>query len=79
MALRQWQNLANSGCLSLYIMGRLDNHRDVSGFEPTRRVFQFHKAHEDVFAGLQSAARTVLLHTAAGSALRKRPWAGCVF
>lgn len=39
-------------------MGRLDNHRDVSGFEPTRRVFQFHKAHEDVFAGLQSAART---------------------
>ena len=63
MALRQWQNLANSGCLSLYIMGRLDNHRDVSGFEPTRRVFQFHKAHEDVFAGLQSAARTVLLHT----------------
>lgn len=63
MALRQWQNLANSGCVSLYIMGRPDNHRDTSCFEPTQRVFQFHKEHEDVFTGLQSAAQTLLLHT----------------
>lgn len=63
MALRQWQNLANSGCLSLYIVGRLDNHRDTSCFAPTRRVFQFHKQHEALFCGLTSAAETVLVQT----------------
>lgn len=63
MALRQWQNLANSGCLSLYIMGRLDTHRDTSSFAPTRRVFQFHKEHEALFAGLRSAARVLLVHS----------------
>lgn len=61
MALRQWQSLANGGKLSLYIMGRLDNHRDVSGLEPTRKVFQFHKAHEALFCGLASAAEVVLV------------------
>lgn len=63
MALRQWQNLANSGCLSLYIVGRLDNHPDTSGFAPTRRVFQFHKQHEALFSGLTSGAETVLVQT----------------
>lgn len=61
MALRQWQSLANGGGLSLYIMGRLDNHRDVSGFAPTKRVFQFHRAHEEVFRCLRSAAEVVLV------------------
>ena len=61
MALRQWQNLANAGSLSLYIMGRLDTHRDASALAPTRRVFQFHKAHEEIFSGLHSAAQVVLL------------------
>ncbi len=60
--LRHWQNLANSGCLSLYVMGRLDNHRDVSSFGPTRKVFAFHAAHEDIFAHITSAAKTVLVH-----------------
>ena len=60
MSLRQWQNLANAGCTSLYVMGRLDNHRDVSCFAPTREVFQFHKAHEDLFRHLKSAARVLL-------------------
>ena len=63
MALRQWQNLANAGSLSLYIMGRLDAHRDTSALAPTRRVFQFHKAHEKIFRGLRSAAQVVLLQT----------------
>lgn len=63
MGLRQWQNFANSGCTSLYVMGRLDNHRDTSGFGPTRRVFQFFAEHESLFMGLKSAANTVLLRT----------------
>ncbi len=61
MALRQWQNLANGGRLSLYLMGRLDNHRDVSALAPTKRVFQFHKEHEELFCNLTSAARVVLV------------------
>ena len=32
-ALRQWQNIANAGSTSLYVIGRLDNHRDKSTFE----------------------------------------------
>lgn len=61
MALRQWQTLANGGGLSLYLMGRLDNHRDVSALAPTRRVFQFHKEHEKLFGGLTSAAEVVVV------------------
>lgn len=62
MELRQWQNLANAGAVSLYIMGRLDNHRDRSCFEGTRKVFQFHKEHEELYTGVQSAAEVLLLH-----------------
>lgn len=62
MELRQWQNLANSGSTSLYIMGRLDNHKDVSCYEGTRKVFQFHKEHEELYMGVASGAEVVLLH-----------------
>lgn len=61
MALRQWQTLANGGGLSLYLMGRLDNHRDVSALAPTRRVFQFHREHEELFQGIASAAQVVVI------------------
>lgn len=61
MELRQWQNLANSGSVSLYIMGRLDNHRDKSSFAGTRKVFQFHKKHEQLLNGLTSAAEVLLV------------------
>ena len=60
MELRQWQNLANSGNVSVYLMGRLDNHRDKSFYEATRRVFQFHKKHEKLLAGLESGAEVLL-------------------
>lgn len=62
MELRQWQNLANSGSTSLYVMGRLDNHKDVSCYEGTRKVFQFHKEHEELYAGITSAAEVMLIH-----------------
>lgn len=61
MALRQWQNLANSGCLSLYIMGYPGKHPDTSSFAPTRRVFRFHAEHEALFTGMKSAASAVLV------------------
>ena len=62
MELRQWQSLANAGSVSLFIMGRLDNHRDISGFAPTRKVFDFHKAHEDLLTRMTSAAEVLLVH-----------------
>lgn len=62
MALRQWQSLANAGSVSVYIMGTLDAARDAAGLAATRRVFQFHKAHEELFEGLHSVAQVALLH-----------------
>lgn len=61
VALRQWQNLANAGSVSLYIMGRLDNHRDRSSFAPTKRAFAFHRDHEELFTHMKSAARVLLV------------------
>ena len=60
-ALRQWQNLSNAGTTSVYVIGRLDNHRDRSTFEAHRRVFRFHKAHEALLAGLHSGAEVLLV------------------
>ena len=41
-----------SGSTSVYLMGRLDNHKDKSFYEGTRKVFQFHNTDIDgVFAG----------------------------
>ncbi len=59
--LRLWQSLANGGGLSYYIMGRLDNHRDVSGYERVQKVFAFHKRNEEVYAGLRSAASVLVV------------------
>ena len=63
MELRQWQNLANAGSTSYYIMGRLDNHPDTSGFAPTKKVFQFHAEHEELFTNIVSGAEVMLLRT----------------
>ncbi len=41
-------------------MGRLDNHKDVSSFGPTKKAFEFHKKHEDLFTHMKSAARVLL-------------------
>lgn len=62
LELCQWQNLANSGSTSYYIMGRLDTHKDVSCYEGMKKVFRFHKEHEDLYTGVTSAAEVVLLH-----------------
>ncbi len=71
MKLRQWQNLANGGAVSLFVMGTLDNHRDISSFAPTKEVFAFHKAHEAMYTQMTSAAKVVLLR--AGNTQRPDP------
>ncbi len=60
-ALRQWQNLAHAGSVSVYVIGRLDDHRDKSTFEAHKKVFRFHQAHEDIVVGRTSAAEVLLV------------------
>lgn len=60
-ALRLYQGLANGGMPDYYLIGRLDNHRDRSGFEPIRQAFQFHARHQELFRDLRADCRTVIL------------------
>ncbi|MDA0708678.1 MAG: beta-galactosidase trimerization domain-containing protein [bacterium] len=61
-ALRLAQNLANGGALDYYLIGRLDNHRDRSGFAGIKRIYHYHAAHEDVYCDLESRADVALLN-----------------
>ena len=61
LELRAWQSLANTGSLSFYIMGTLGKHKDRSGVEATRKVFDFMAAHDDLFSGLTSAAKVLMI------------------
>lgn len=73
-ALRLAQNLANNGALDYYLIGRLDNHADRSGFAPVKDLFHFHAAHETEFTGLTSQAEIALLKPASGSEEEYRGW-----
>ena len=61
MELRQWQNLANAGSTSLYIMGTLGNHKDRSGIIASKKVFKFFAEHEEEYKNLRSAAEVLLV------------------
>lgn len=61
MELRQWQNLANCGRLSVFIMGYPKNHQDRSWYGPTKKVFDFHKAHEQLYISMVSDAKTAVV------------------
>lgn len=65
--LRLLQNLAYGGALDYYLIGRLDNHADRSGFEAVRSVFRHHQQHEAEYADLHSTARTLLLQSQTAS------------
>lgn len=61
MELRQWQNLANAGSTSLYIMGTLANHKDKSGIKASKKAFDFFANNEEYYKGLKSSARVLLV------------------
>ena len=61
--LRLYQDLANLGGLDYYIIGRLDNHRDRTGYEAVREVFRFHKEHEADYRGLRPVSEALLVRT----------------
>ena len=71
-ALRLVQSLANGGALDYYLIGRLDNHEDRSGFAPIRDIFHYHTAHEADYVDLRSKADVLLLK--GGSEGEYRGW-----
>jgi hypothetical protein len=60
-ALRLAQSLANGGALDYYLIGRLDDHEDRSGYAAIKDLFHYHAAHESTYVGLHSEARVMLL------------------
>ena len=59
--LRLVQGLANGAGLDYYLIGRLDNHQDQSGYERVRRIFRFHRDHEALYLQPDSTARIALI------------------
>lgn len=54
--LRLWQDVANFGGVDYYLIGRLDNHEDKSGYEKIKRVFQYRADHEQEYLNIASRA-----------------------
>ena len=73
-SLRLAQSLANGGALDYYLIGRLDNHEDRSGFAPVQEVFHYHAANEDSYRGLVSKATIGVLHGPLGNINEFRGW-----
>ncbi len=61
--LRLWQNLTNLGALDYFLISRIDNHLDRSGFQRIKKVFAFHAEHEQSYLGLKSKAEVLLKRT----------------
>jgi len=60
--LRLAQNLANGGALDYYLIGRLDNHQDRSGFRGIQEIYHYHAAHEETYLNIRSKANIALLN-----------------
>ncbi|TVQ23949.1 MAG: hypothetical protein EA382_08935 [Spirochaetaceae bacterium] len=72
--LRLWQNLANGGGIDYYLIGRLDNHRDRSGFDRIRTVFQFHRENQEIYRGLVADADVLLVRSSHHPTGEERGW-----
>lgn len=60
--LRLAQGLANGGAIDYYLIGRLDNHEDRSGYAPVKQMFAYHAANEESYRGLVSKANIALIN-----------------
>jgi hypothetical protein len=72
--LRLAQALANGGGLDYYVIGRLDDHADRTGFAAVREIFRFHAEHEEEYRDLRSCAPIALLIAPHGDAEEFRGW-----
>jgi hypothetical protein len=59
--LRIAQTLANGGFADFYQVGRLDNHPDKSGYESLKKMFKYHKEHEEDYHSTLSVAEIALV------------------
>lgn len=72
--LRLVQGLANGGAIDYYLIGRLDNHEDRSGFAPAKRIFHYRAANETAYANLTSMAEIGLLNGPHANTSEFRGW-----
>lgn len=59
--LRLWQDVANFGGIDYYLIGRLDNHEDKSGYEGIKKVFKYRADHADEYMNIASVADVLLV------------------
>jgi hypothetical protein len=60
--LRLYQNMAHGAPPAVAVVGTMDQE-DRNGLHAITPIFQWHKAHEDLYVGQQNAARVLLLDT----------------
>jgi hypothetical protein len=72
--LRLVQSLANGGALDYYLIGRLDNHEDRSGYAGIQQIFHYHAANQASYRGLTSKANVAILHSPLGNVQEFRGW-----
>jgi len=60
-SLRLAQSLANGGAVDYYLIGRLDNHEDRSGYDAVKDLFHYHAANEETYVDMTSRAKVMLL------------------
>ena len=62
-SLRMWQDVANFGGLDYYIIGRLDNHQDRSGYPRVKRAFKYMSEHDSYYKGMRVKGDVLLVRT----------------
>ncbi|TDG00679.1 beta-galactosidase trimerization domain-containing protein [Paenibacillus piri] len=72
--LRLAQNLANGGGLDYYLIGRLDNHEDKSGYEGIKQIFHYHAEHGNEYLNLESRSTVALLNGPSANQSEFRGW-----
>jgi hypothetical protein len=72
--LRLAQNTANGGAVDFYLIGRLDNHEDRSGYAPVKELFHYRAAHEEDYRDIHSLAKIALLNGPGANQQEFRGW-----
>ncbi len=60
---RLLQSLSNGGGLDYYLIGKLDNHEDKSGFERIKSVYHYHAKNEADYINVESIADVALFQS----------------
>lgn len=66
--LRIMQSISNGGTADYYMVGRLDTHRDRSGYKELQRIFRYHKNNEQDYSGIETNAKIALIKPSGGLA-----------